>query len=257
MRLGVAKGWGMQLSELRNFLEPLMDKTSNRFCIYTHTRPDTGTIFYVGIGLRKRPYTKFSRNKHWKNIVAKNNGEFIVDIIGDDLPWEFCCEVEKGLIKTYGRTDNRTGILCNLTDGGDGTHGWIASEQTKSRIGEKSVGRFFSSESRAKQSLAHKGRKQTPEARQNVKIGYYRTRGWVLDQVCVSTGKVLETFLGASQANRKLGVNISSVSMVLSNSRGLVQAGGFGWKKNYDILALDRLLNEEYPELDNYHLKSA
>lgn len=90
-------------------------------CVYEHIRPDTNTIFYIGIGKKNsRAHSKYGRNKHWKNIVKKCNNLFIINILHDDLSWEESCQKEKQYIKKYGRINNNTGILCNMTDGGEG-----------------------------------------------------------------------------------------------------------------------------------------
>ena len=47
---------------------------------YGHIRPDTGVVFYVGKGSKKRAYNRQDRNNHWHNIVNKNNGQFEVKI---------------------------------------------------------------------------------------------------------------------------------------------------------------------------------
>ncbi|MBL0255829.1 MAG: hypothetical protein IPQ27_13155 [Chitinophagaceae bacterium] len=64
------------------------------FYIYRHIRPDTNEVFYIGKGNNiassnyKRKDWKFKRNKIWNDIVKKNNGEFISQVI-------FECETEQ------------------------------------------------------------------------------------------------------------------------------------------------------------------
>jgi len=90
-------------------------------CVYQHIRPDTNTIFYIGIGKNlSRATSKSARNRYWKNIVKKCNNIFNVEILHENISWEEACNKEKEYIKKYGRVDNNTGILCNLTDGGEG-----------------------------------------------------------------------------------------------------------------------------------------
>ena len=45
------------------------------------------------------------------------------------MTWDEACTKEIEFIKLYGRKDNNTGILVNLTDGGEGTLGVIVSER--------------------------------------------------------------------------------------------------------------------------------
>jgi hypothetical protein len=42
-----------------------------KWYVYRHRRADTNDIFYIGLGSSKyyaRSYTKYGRNKMWKNI---------------------------------------------------------------------------------------------------------------------------------------------------------------------------------------------
>jgi len=93
--------------------------------LYRHTRLDTGLPFYIGIGSDedghyKRAYNKDSRNKAWKR-EAKFGYE--VEVMFDDIEWEYACKKEIEFIKLYGRQDIGTGILVNMTNGGDGALG--------------------------------------------------------------------------------------------------------------------------------------
>jgi len=104
----------------------------NNFCVYKHIRLDNNTVFYVGRGKNKRPYSTHNRNIHWHNIVNKCG--FKVEIIGSDLSFDDANKLEKKHIKKYGRLDLNKGLLINLTNGGDGKDEYIMSEETKNKL---------------------------------------------------------------------------------------------------------------------------
>ena len=101
--------------------------------VYRHIRKDKNEPFYIGISLDKyRPYRKHGRNKIWKDIVSKTPYE--VEILFDDISREYACEKEIEFISLYGRINNGTGILSNLTDGGDGTLGYQITEEQRQKM---------------------------------------------------------------------------------------------------------------------------
>lgn len=106
--------------------------------VYAHIRPDKNQIFYIGVGLKndgyKRSRIKKYRNKYWNNIVNKNNGIYEIEILNDGLSKKESLFIEIMLIKFYGRKDNNTGILSNMTDGGDGRLGIIVSKETREKM---------------------------------------------------------------------------------------------------------------------------
>lgn len=134
--------------------------------VYKHIRKDTNEVFYIGIGIRlSRVYSKYSRNKFWKNIVRRVGFEY--EIIDSDMSWESACELEKKLIKHYGRRDLNEGTLVNMTDGGDGVinrKGWTHSEETKLKISKANKGRKATDEAIKINSECHKGLKQSDES---------------------------------------------------------------------------------------------
>lgn len=89
--------------------------------VYLHRRKDTGEVFYVGIGTKRRPYDKGSRNQLWKD-VEKNHGR-TVHIIYEFPTIQQAQIVEIMLIEKYGRINNNNGCLTNLTRGGEGFNG--------------------------------------------------------------------------------------------------------------------------------------
>lgn len=100
--------------------------------IYRHRRLDSNSIFYVGIGNKERCYSKCGRNKYWNRIIKKTN--YSVEILKIVNSREEACELECLLIKEYGRVNNKTGILCNMTDGGEGTSNVKISEKTREKL---------------------------------------------------------------------------------------------------------------------------
>lgn len=151
--------------------------------IYRHIRLDKNEPFYIGIGsdsLGKFSRAKSkSRNSIWKNIVSKT--EYNIEIILDDLSWEEACLKEKEFISIYGKIYDNSGILANITDGGDGTLGTKWSKERHILISKKMKGRISpmkgkvcSKEHKQKVSLSKKGiprPKYVIEALRNANIG--------------------------------------------------------------------------------------
>jgi hypothetical protein len=149
------------------------------FYVYMYLRED-GTPYYVGKGQKKRA---------WESHKRRNNTEILppnpsrIHIVEHSLVESAAHELERELISQYGRKDLGTGILRNLTDGGEGTAGGkfgprsdeakkkasdsmsgrTFSEEHKAKLREAKKGKVPSIEQRKKQSEALKGRKQTPE----------------------------------------------------------------------------------------------
>jgi hypothetical protein len=140
--------------------------------LYRHIRKDKNQVFYVGIGVKddkyKRAYSKNQRNRMWNSIVKKT--EYEVEIVLDDVSNDNIYEKEKEFISIYGRRDNFSGTLCNMTDGGEGCLGFNHTEETKKRISESKKGiknplcwinrktKNTSEETKIKIREAHKGK---------------------------------------------------------------------------------------------------
>ncbi len=121
-----------------------MRTEKDNYYLYRHIRLDTGEPFYIGVGKvykkdlftnnyekhYSRAFHKHSRNNYWKNIVNLCGYEVEILLESDDR--DFIVEKEIEFILLYGRKDLKTGILCNLTGGGDGTRD-ISEEERKRR----------------------------------------------------------------------------------------------------------------------------
>ena len=111
--------------------------------VYRHIRLDKNIPFYIGIGndnnfSRANDFKPNRRNNIWNKIFLKTNIE--VEILFENLTWDECCEKEREFIKIYGRIDNKTGTLSNLTDGGEGTVGFIITEEKRKLLRERFKG---------------------------------------------------------------------------------------------------------------------
>jgi hypothetical protein len=100
---------------------------------------NNGDLFYVGIGKKNRCLV---HDSEW-NIVKDTNrlkintilkhGEILYSIFKVTDNREDCEQMEVEMIRHFGRIDNGTGLLCNLTDGGEGVSGYVHSDETKLR----------------------------------------------------------------------------------------------------------------------------
>jgi hypothetical protein len=98
----------------------------NDFYTYAYLRPD-GTPYYVGKGSGERA---FHRKGHRMKVPPKDRILFLKRGLTEKEAFKH----EKYMIAVMGRKDLGTGILRNLTDGGEGTSGAVKSKETKDKI---------------------------------------------------------------------------------------------------------------------------
>lgn len=110
-----------------------------RHFVYLHKRLTTLEVFYVGKGTMAPKYpspyralTTGRRNPLWQRTVSKDGG-YIAEIVGYFSSEAESLQKEVELIACYGRRDLGRGLLSNLTDGGEGTSGHIASESLRKK----------------------------------------------------------------------------------------------------------------------------
>jgi|694.fasta_scaffold43030_7 hypothetical protein len=128
--------------------------------VYRHIRLDKNEPFYIGIGSDSdysRAYCIQKRNNIWNKIVTKSDYE--VEILLDNITWDQACIKEKEFINLYGRKDLNTGILSNLTDGGEGVYGLKFTDEAKNKmsIAQKNK-KPISEQTRNRMSIASKSR---------------------------------------------------------------------------------------------------
>lgn len=126
---------------------------------YAYLRED-GTPYYIGKGKGFRLYVK-------KRIVPLPSKDRII-YLKRNLTEQEAIKHEIYMISVYGRKDLGTGILRNLTDGGEGTSGWVPSSETRKKFSEINKGRTASEETKRKMSESQKGRTHSEETKRNI-----------------------------------------------------------------------------------------
>lgn len=111
-----------------------MIKESNY--VYIHRRKTDGTIFYVGMGVNDRPWSRHGRGKWWKSIVKKNG--FYTEICQSGMSRADAALLEMWIIAKL-RHEGVT--LCNITDGGDGCVGKKMTRGERIKISRSQGGR--------------------------------------------------------------------------------------------------------------------
>lgn len=118
------------------------------FYTYLWLRED-GTPYYAGKGSGRRAFATCHNVHRPKDISRVLMQEFLSE--ADALV------AEQILIACYGRKNNGTGCLRNLTDGGEGVSGMAHSDAAKRKIGVPKLGVPRTASVRHKISESHKG----------------------------------------------------------------------------------------------------
>lgn len=162
-----------------------------------------GIPFYIGIGNPKRAYTYKGRTSHSTNkrLKAEREGTFETRILHENLTWQEACELEQSYIALYGRRDLGTGILTNMTTGGDYSDYWTGrkrSDETKQKLSKINSG----------ENHPQYGTKQSVESLDKMKNN-------------MPTSKSVKTPLGIfrsqSEAAKAIKCSVSSISRRCNN----------------------------------------
>ena len=135
----------------------------NNYYTYAYLREDR-TPYYIGKGSRKR-YQYRSK----KDIQPPKDKSKII-FLKQNLTEEEAFKHEIYMIFVFGRKDLGTGILRNLTFGGDGISGYVHSEETRKKISKSTKEAMKSEKIRKKISEANRGKILSEESKR--KIGY-------------------------------------------------------------------------------------
>jgi hypothetical protein len=134
----------------------------NNYYTYAYLRED-GTPYYIGKGKAGRINNKL----HTINLPPEEGRRIFLK---QNLTDEEARKHEIYMISVLGRKDLGTGILRNMTNGGEGCAGRVLSEETKKKLSEVHKNRKKSKEHRKALSEAAKKRKASDKWRESVSV---------------------------------------------------------------------------------------
>lgn len=109
------------------------------YYVYAYLRIN-GSPYYIGKGKKKRAF-----EKHKNTPTPKDKTKIV--FLETNLSEIGALALERRYINWYGRKDNNTGILRNLTDGGEGISGYKRSKEYIEKMRQANIGKKRSLES--------------------------------------------------------------------------------------------------------------
>lgn len=161
--------------------------------LYIHIRLDTKKIFYVGIGTKQRAYSKHNRNNIWKKITKKT--KYIVKILKENLTPNKAKKLEIKLISKYGKLCDKTGILANITDGGDNIN---SNSYISKKISNSLKGRKLTKKHKQNISKAHRNKKLSYKTKEKIKLALENKNPNSRKVINTNNGKIYKSIRKAS-----------------------------------------------------------
>ena len=122
---------------------------TNIFYVYQLRLETSEEPFYIGKGCKNRVNEHFrpsslKSNSIKNNIIKKaqlNNIKIIAEKLHENLEEMFSLDLEINYISMYGKICDNTGILSNLSDGGETSIGYKHSPEIRQKLSERAKNR--------------------------------------------------------------------------------------------------------------------
>ena len=177
-----------------------------RFYTYAYLRED-GSPYYIGKGTGKRMH----KNSHNVNRPPLERRIYLKT----GLTEEEAHQHERYMIAVLGRKDNGTGILRNLTDGGEGVSGKVTSEETKEKLRQISLNMPEEQREKLRQYGLNMSQEQRDKISESLK-GNTNNRGTY--KIYYKTGET-ETVWGLGNIIKERGWNGANINGVMTGRR--------------------------------------
>jgi group I intron endonuclease len=195
--------------------------------VYVHINKQNGKR-YVGITSKPKPEHRWNsgrgyrENKHFYQAIERYGWDgFDHIILYENLSEDQAKHMERALIQEWNTMDREFGY--NMTLGGDGTPGYIPSEETRLKLSRARRRENLSDETLRRRSESLRGRKFSDDHKR--KIGAANSKPI---EMLTMDGELIKGFASAHDAEVSLGISHSHISQCCHIQRK--SAGGFRWR---------------------------
>jgi len=115
--------------------------------VYQYVDPKTDLPFYIGKGSGRRSQFHLwearngtCKNKLLQNVILKV-GEPRIEIVQTFEMAQDAYDLERMLVRQYGRRINGTGILTNIDEGGRGRTNYFVSDEARAKMAKAKLGK--------------------------------------------------------------------------------------------------------------------
>lgn len=144
-----------------------MARKNSDYYVYAYLRSrdsDRGSKYspyYIGKGRGDRAFVT-------KRSINCPRDKSLIVFIQEGITESQAFALEKYAIATYGRLDKNSGILWNMTDGGEGCSGVIVSDETRAKIAKVRIGKKHHPDTCAKISKSKMGQRHSEKTRRQM-----------------------------------------------------------------------------------------